>query len=77
MVESPLMEDRMRRPKRVRRYQGFGISMPPDVYAQLLALATDEKGYELPGGVSAVVRSIVEPYLARRARRQAKQAVAA
>lgn len=62
----------MRRPKRLRRYRGFGISMTPELYGQLLTLATDEQGHERPGGVSAVVRSIITEYLARQARRQAR-----
>lgn len=62
----------MRRAKRGRQYRGFGVSMTPELHSQLRALA-DEQGRE----VSAVIRSIVVPYLTRRARRLAKQAEAA
>ena len=59
----------MRRPKGRRRYRGFGISMTPELYGRLLVLAGEREG-QLPGGVSAVVRSIVEPYLDRLERRR-------
>jgi hypothetical protein len=72
-------ETRMVRPKKSDddRVRKVSVSMTPEVWGQLRALAHDDRGRELAGGVSGVIRSILVPYLARLGRHQAKQREAA
>lgn len=55
----------------------LSISLAPEVCDRLRALARDDRGRELAGGVSGVVRSIITPYLARQTRRPRKTEAAA
>ena len=63
----------MARPKKPqpRTYRPVSISITTDVWEHLRSLAKDDQGRDLAGGVSGVIRSIVLPHLARRAKREA------
>lgn len=63
----------MARPKKSdeSRVRKVSVSMAPEVWEQLRALARDDRGRELAGGVSGVIRSILLPHLARHDEREA------